>query len=814
MLSKKTHNLLKEVDDITKKPNFNLDVFLTEVQKELDIEDAQKKNENRLKKLKETQEIRVQNEFDLHKRKKEFNEEFNNRKKEEAIKCIDPSEITEIDLNIILKPCSIDNIILNDPVDIDNINKLLLSDYLEKNPIYEFDNESDYLNAYRNIVVNNCVAVNYIKNNNTITPINSMAMSLMRNKVINTIIDGNMIGIFIHDSTITILNMLCIRERFKSDKINMVLKNKHLIINNIMNKYNIEHEQANNILLDIINIKNINKYENILDVRITSENEIDNLQSYVDEIEELTFKYFSKKYLTHYVNMNPSNYDTMNVIEKHNIMSSFLINKIINGYEYQILNLTYSYLLKKKLIENNNAVLYKNGILIERANYNDLLLQSLTKNINELMDINIQFILRQLTDKYDLSNIRYIKSDDCLYYEFKTNFEKKYFTLEDSSCYYYVKNYEVIQHKQSGIEKILKGEYGTNSTKFLTRWDMDTSRRKYKNIVFEPNLSKHDDENYNLYDGFIYDKLEYNSNNTSYFLQVLQNIFTEESEYNYFINWVSHIIQFPHKKTKKCIVIYNDVSNGLLRSIMDILLKIFDRYGCFLYSTDIIAKHNPNLDKKFFMYGEDETKTKKYILNKLNDRHITYQDNNDYSNYCIMTNDLNIVSDLVNDTKYYILRFNKNIQFNDTVKPTEELNDDNYLCNIYMHFKKYNVNNELIAEPIRTVFQQNYKFELVPIYKQMIYNNPNDFDGKSLTSLQIYEMSLVYADKINYNIKKMKYTERICMNQLTSFIGELTTIIHGYSTYGFYNFSKFECNDIYEYLKKIDKEYYNYVNNL
>ena len=144
MLSKKTHNLLKEVDDITKKPNFNLDVFLTEVQKELDIEDAQKKNENRLKKLKETQEIRVQNEFDLHKRKKEFNEEFNNRKKEEAIKCIDPSEITEIDLNIILKPCSIDNLILNDPVDIDNINKLLLSDYLEKNPIYEFDNESDY----------------------------------------------------------------------------------------------------------------------------------------------------------------------------------------------------------------------------------------------------------------------------------------------------------------------------------------------------------------------------------------------------------------------------------------------------------------------------------------------------------------------------------------------------------------------------------------------------------------------------------------------------------------------------------------------
>ena len=576
---KKNNNIIESLNSVEE-----CDKYLKQVQEELDKEDSEKNKEERIRKKKETQEIRVQNEFDLHKKKKEFNEEFKNKKLENANKYIEPSEITEIDLNIILKPCSIDNIILNDTVDIDNINKLLLSDYLETTAIYEFNNESEYLNTYKDLINNGNVTVNYRKNNenNTIEPINSMAMCLMRNKIVNTIIDGNMVGIFIHDSTITILNMLCEKERFKADKIKMVLKNKSLIINNIMNKYNIEYEQADNILSDIINIKNIDLYENILDTIISAENETDNLQSYLDEIEDLTFNYFSKKYLTHYILLNPSNYETMGVMEKRNIMSSFLIKKIVNEYEYQILNLTYSFFknMNKKKNNNNYGVLYKNGILIENANYTDILLQKLSDNIKELIGIKVQFLLRQLTDKYDLSKIQYIKSEDSLYYEYKTDFEKKYFTLDDSLYYYNIENYEVKEYKQTSIEKIWKKKYKEEPLKYFNRWDVDENRRKYKNIVFEPNLSKHDNKNYNLYDGFIYDNLEYNECETCYFMQVLQNIFTDVNEYNYFINWISHIIQFPHKKTQKCIVIYNNTSNGLLKLVMDILLKIFDRYGC------------------------------------------------------------------------------------------------------------------------------------------------------------------------------------------------------------------------------------------
>ena len=160
------------------------------------------------------------------------------------------------------------------------------------------------------------------------------------------------------------------------------------------------------------------------------------------------------------------------------------------------------------------------------------------------------------------------------------------------------------------------------------------------------------------------------------------------------------------------------------------------------------------------------------------------------------------------------MKCNENIHYNNIDILTNELNNDNILCNIFAFFKNYEVNARLFINPVKTTFQQNYKFESIPIFKQMIYNNPAEFIGKSLTSKQIYEMSLEYAAKINYNIKKIRYTERICMNQLTMFIGELTNIIDGYPAYGFYNFSKFGCNDIYEYLQKNDKEYYNYVNNL
>ena len=841
MLSKKTQQALKNTKEILETDISKIDRILANIQEQLDKENAEEKKQKILIRNKEKRELQVQSNLEYYREKKNIDAEIQQKKLEDSKKCIEPSDIIEEDFNMVMKPGLLDNIMLNDPVDIDIINKLLISDFLESTPIYEFINERVYLNAYRDTVINNTVPVNYIKTiNNSISPINSMAMSLMRNKVINTIINGNMIGIFIQDSVLTVLNVLCNRERFKTDKIKMVLKNKHFIIDNIMNKYSIEHEHANNILSDVINIKNIDLYENILDIKINNNDNSDNLQSFLDELEDLTFNYFSKKYLTQYVNLNPNNYDSMDTTEKRNIISSFLINKIINEFEYQILNITYSFLIKKKIIDNNNAVLYKSGILVEKKNYTDMVLHELSKNVFELMGIDIQFILRQLTDKYDLSNIQYIKSDDRLYFEYKTDFEKNHFIVRKLVKYCRDDNGELSFFSLNELKNMLKDKYKNNFFTFFDKWVVDSEKRSFEKIVFEPNLLKHNSENYNLYKGFFYDRVvaevsenietsesaeaiesicddmnnmnNMNNMDNIYFFQVLRNVFTDENEYSFFVNWIAHIIQFPYKKTKKCIVIYNNLSNSILQVLMNIILKLFDKYGFVINANEIGGiKHNTQLDNKFFTYGCDEIKNKKYILNKLDYKIITYQSKNDFLNFCISTNDLKIVSSILNDTNYYAMKYNENSNYNNSTILTEELNNDNTLCKIFSFFKYYNVNTHLFLNPEKTTFQKNYRFELVPIFKQMIYNNPDDFKSKSLSANEIYQQSLEYAKTINYNMEGIKYSEYICSVELPLYFREVIKIHRGHTYYDFYEHN---CNNFNEYLKNKDTEYYNYVNKI
>ena len=95
------------------------------VQLEIEKDEEKRKESDRLSKIKKNHELISQIHLDLHKNKKLFNEELKSKIIEEANKCIEPSDIIETDFYAVMKSGLLDNISLNEPVDIDKVNKLL-----------------------------------------------------------------------------------------------------------------------------------------------------------------------------------------------------------------------------------------------------------------------------------------------------------------------------------------------------------------------------------------------------------------------------------------------------------------------------------------------------------------------------------------------------------------------------------------------------------------------------------------------------------------------------------------------------------------
>ena len=75
--------------------------------------------------------------------------------------------------------------------------------------------------------------------------------------------------------------------------------------------------------------------------------------------------------------------------------------------------------------------------------------------------------------------------------------------------------------------------------------------------------------------------------------------------------------------------------------------------------------------------------------------------------------------------------------------------------------------------PVKSMFYKSFPFDSVPIYKQMIYNNPEKFQNLTLSAYEIYDMSITYAEDIGYNFEGIIYTKTSCSFELPSIFPEV-----------------------------------------
>ena len=682
---------------------------------------------------------------------------------------------------------------------------------MDKTPINGFDDEYEYLEEYRNNLKNGKITVNYVKEGHQTKPKNPIAMCQMREPVMNTIINENMICVLIKDSILTILNILCDNERFLNNKIKTVLKNKLIIVKNIMDKYDINIVQAEKILFDIINIKNIDNYDDILNVRIDNNTE-DKLCDFLNEVESVALNYFSKKYVCIFSELNlNNNQETMDIVQKRKLISDFLIGNIVRANEYNILNVAFNSIFKNTE-KINTAILQNDCIFIEKSNFNNDLLEKMSNAVKRNMKFDIKFAVKPINPGYDLSNIEYTTVEDKLYEDYKTDFEKNYFILNPFK-YCNIKNGKITIVTSKEFRDYAKSHYANDYFNFYDKWFCDKNKKIYDDIVFEPNLANHKPENYNLYDGFKYEILEKNNLNdiniddvleTSFFMKVLKNSIPDENEYTFLINWIAHIVQLPYQKTRKCIVMYGERDENF-ELMVNFLLKLFDKYGNNININNI--DDNEVFINNIFMYGYDNSKNnKKNIFEYINcDRIEQYKiDKNNvaYSNFFIQTSNLKNAVKLIGDINYFVIN-HFCVTNDDLINLNDELNDENMLCKVFQYFKNYNISKNIFYNVPITNSQINLKNKLIPPFLSMINDNFEYYNNMSLTSEQIFNNSLIYINTKNYDLISFethmyKYTDTLCIRDISSVFSDIKrrnkkTRYYEFSEFNnFNNFSNFK----------------------
>jgi hypothetical protein len=110
--------------------------------------------------------------------------------------------------------------------------------------------------------------------------------------------------------------------------------------------------------------------------------------------------------------------------------------------EVRILEQIYLYLVEHHYIENKNAVLCADGIMIDTKKYNDLLLTEFSKLIVTKMGFNLKFTVKAMDKIYTFHDINDALIFDLHTQEFTTGMLSDYFrVLFDCFAYYDSKIY-------------------------------------------------------------------------------------------------------------------------------------------------------------------------------------------------------------------------------------------------------------------------------------------------------------------------------------------------------------------------------------
>lgn len=258
---------------------------------------------------------------------------------------------------------------------------------------------------------------------------------------------------------------------------------------------------------------------------------------------------------------------------------------------------------------------------------------SFTKNNNN--DINFGSLVHW-AGGYEKTSLNPYQEIYCLHYEGNDKDGKpigkpnpdgliKHMNKELAYCDYsgmYIRESddELLEHKKIiTTEKYEKysfpNHWGKGDINPFIIWCKHIKRRDIKKIVFNPDPDFDNEKYYNTFKGFQYTKEEVNKLHgeatldaddpeirplMNHISQIICN--QDIDKFEWFMKWLAHIVQKPHQKTQKVVVLKSEEGAGKGILWNTFLKKIFGQYGTQIQDKDqILGTFNSNCEQKIFL---------------------------------------------------------------------------------------------------------------------------------------------------------------------------------------------------------------------
>jgi hypothetical protein len=702
----------------------------------------------------------------------------------------------------------LDKLELFETINVSLLDRLISSNSLDKK-------EKLPLFAIKKKIKNGKLSVKYSKkkvNVGRVYPIPYISIGVLKRKIRHTLCKNDWVDIDMVCAQPVLLEQICKKHNFNCPNLTNYIENRNDCLHFFMEEYKVDRDTVKELFNRLMFL---GSFEGWLKDNNLKRIETCNADALEEELKTIA---------NNIVNCND---DLKNIIRrskddeaKTNIDGS-TVSYFLQDYERQVLEVVYEYLLENNYIKNNEAILCHDGIMIRKENYKDSILEEISNQVLLKTGFNVKYIVKEMNEGISLDKLDI--DDDSKYIIYKEEFEKTFFKLNNPICYCAELDNGQLQFlSDSDLKLYLKDttyKFNDVMTNFYDKWSIDPMKRKFEKIVFNPSKTQ-DPTHYNTFKGFKYDDETFLydlDEKDCKFLELLKHLCIDKTIYNYFLDWISKIVQCPDRKTEWAIVLYSNIHGIGKNAIVDFLFKLFENYTAKIDEIeDLLKKFNTNLCSKFIIAGDEISARAKTVSNQMKNI-ITRKYSNmerkgfdsimidDYSNYIFTTNNESCFTIEKDDRRYFMIRCTEELKpdsfFSDFYK---ELNDIHMLKKIFKFFKNRDIEYVINKAPT-TDYKLELTIEQKPAYLQMLYNRTAFFAEKTLSSSKLFELSKEYAKK---RFLTSTYTQTRFGIDMKLFL-ELYKKKNSVITYSFPSLP-----ELREHLFNYDNSYYKYINGL
>ena len=294
----------------------------------------------------------------------------------------------------------------------------------------------------------------------------------------------------------------------------------------------------------------------------------------------------------------------------------------------------------------------------------------------------------------------------------------------------------------------------------------------------------------------------------------------ENPIYEYFKQWIAHIIQYPYRKTNSAIVLYSETKGVGKNCIVECINRLLTGYTAKVESIEDITKNfNAHLCNKLFITGDEICAKANKVSDKLKEtitrttQHLEKKGKdaikvNDFSNWLFTSNNFNAFKVVSDDRRLEMIHcIEEKLSLNDSNAFFEERHNPIEINKLFNFFKNvkftYNIGKEA---PPMTNYKKVLEYNNKPGYIQALYRDPIRFVENSFTSTELLKITNEYS-KQNY---LSQTTDAITFGKvMTAIFGDYKKRGNTVSKFNLKDVNKLKLNEI---LYKYDKDYWKYIN--